>query len=115
MTCDKEQIESFLSDFKQKMKERNGFTMVPRKKNSDDLKSLGIKTITVKGIINSLNFIHYYSGPEGDSKYPGNKLWVFGYVFNGKLLYIKLSDDLKYKAKCISFHKADFQMKFPYN
>ena len=114
MICDKEQIESFLNDFKQKMKEKNGFTMVPRERNINELKSFGIKIITVKGIVNSLNFTHYCSGPEKDSEYPENNLWVFGYEFNGKLLYIKLSSDLKHKAKCISFHKAEFEMKFPY-
>lgn len=111
---DREQIESFLERFCCKMDENNGFIMIQRKKNIRTLKSLGIQLKTVKGIIRTLKVKHYCSGPELDENSDEN-LWIFGYEFNQKIIYIKLSDDFEFKAKCVSFHFPDYPMKFPYN
>ena len=77
--------------------------------------ALGITIPQAVNIILNLNYKNYCSGPETDKIYPKHHLWVFGYEHEGEEIYIKLSDDFGHNiAKCISFHKADFVMQYPY-
>ena len=42
-------------------------------------------------------------------------MWDFGYNMDNEEVYIKLSDDFNHSvAKCISFHKPDFVIVYPY-
>lgn len=42
-------------------------------------------------------------------------IWEFGVEIDNEEVYIKLSDDLSHNiAKCISFHKTEFKISYPY-
>lgn len=113
---DKQQIEVFLKKFCEKMEEgKNSFIIVPRTEYKSELAKLGISINTAKAIIGALTFEHYCKGPEPDDNNPNEHLWIFGYMFGNNELYIKLSDDLSFRAKCVSFHRPNYDMNYPYN
>ena len=63
----------------------------------------------------SLSHLNYVKGPEVDRDRPEFNIWEFGKTIEGRDVYIKLSDDLGiYGAKCISFHFADFPIRYPF-
>lgn len=76
---------------------------------------LGLEILQAHEIILGLTHMDYSEGPSTDRNRPKSNIWVFGYNFNGDDLYIKLSADFGCNiAKCISFHKADHTLKYPY-
>ena len=108
-----QEVTSFLKQFKHVLLQ--GFTFIPRKKNLDTVIYLGITIPYVKMIFSQLTYEDYISGPEKDRDRPSNMIWEFGIHAQGKDIYIKLSDDFSFnKAKCISFHIADYPIKYPY-
>ncbi len=109
----KNEIEKFLNNFRVNMKNKP-FRLIPRDKNIKYLEEMGMTRLNVKNIIkNNLRYNHYYKGPETDEKYPNNNVWIFGYRENGQMIYIKLSDNYDYVAKCLSFHQPEFEMNLP--
>ena len=103
----RKEIADFLKKFKQCA--QNKFQFVFRKKNLDAITSLGITIIVAKEIILGLTPDNYCQGPDQDRDKPHSNLWVFETDFDGKKLYIKLSDNFSYDiAKCISFHQKEF-------
>lgn len=98
------------------------FHLVKRRnrKNRNFIGSLGltfkeaIRTIHLP-TIRKLTYKDYCRGPEKDRGRKNCKVWVFGVEINNKEIYIKLSDNFKYKfAKSISFHKANHSLKYPH-
>jgi len=54
-------------------------------------------------------------GPEKDRDRKRGNIWEFGAEIDNEEVYIKLSDDFSRNiAKCISFHKAEFKISYPY-
>ena len=91
------------------------FTFIPRRSNIDTLARLGITVKHARQIIVQLTYKDYYRGPARDRGGPEFNVWEFGKEINGDQLYIKLSDDFAYDyAKCISFHIAEYEIKYPY-
>jgi hypothetical protein len=77
---------------------------------------MGLNKQTQKDEIFSLTVEDYVSGPNPDKDLPG-QIWVFGKMIEGIEVYIKLKIDLTDKgkiAKCISFHSAEYELRYPY-
>lgn len=80
-----------------------------------DLAELGLTVPQALNTVLQLTSSHYSSGPENDRGYPGKKVWIFGDDIDGEEMYIKLSNDFKCNiAKCISFHKSEHRLTYPY-
>lgn len=108
-----QEITDFLKKFKLVLLQ--DFTFIKRKKNLDTVSRLGITIPYVKTLFAQLTYKDYINGPEKDKDRHGNMIWEFGIHIQGEEIYIKLSDDFSFnKAKCISFHIADFPIKYPY-
>ncbi len=106
-------VAQFLKQFKQ-IAEANGIYVVPRRKNNQDLITLGITERIREAIILSLTPDNFCKGPEADRDQPGN-LWFFGKTENGDKIYIKLKiAGIKgtYIAKCLSFHRAEHKLVY---
>mgnify|MGYP000999264935 CR=1 FL=1 len=108
-------VNEFLAEFKEIVLS-GYFYLVPREKNIEGLISLGINRQQVKKEILDLTYKNYYQGPviDKDITYKGD-IWIFGKDINNIQTYIKLKIEIKTGkkiARCISFHPADFTIKF---
>ena len=109
------EISNFLYKFKFFAQNSACFSFVIRKKNLQDIMDLGITYEQSIEIIKELTYKNYVSGPQKDKDYPDKDVWVFGCQINEHETYIKLSGDFSCKvAKCISFHKSEHSLKYPY-
>ena len=109
------EINQFLFKFKFFAQNFECFSFIERDKNLQSLAELGITSCQAINIILQLTYKNYSDGPEPDVNYPGHNVWKFGYNLDAEEIYIKLSDDFGSNiAKCISFHKADFIISYPY-
>jgi hypothetical protein len=115
-TASQPQVNSFLKELKAIITSGRGLFMIPRASNNATITMLGLTRKTVELEILSLSTVDYSSGPEQDRDRPGD-LWIFGKTINGHEIYIKLKiaeiKDTKI-AKCISFHKAEFSLTYPF-
>jgi len=112
-----EEIEKFLNVAKNLMKS-GAFDFVPRKKNMDSIKEAGLTIKHVKEIIMGLTYKNYYRGPNKDlgSNREGF-IWEFGYDIEGTDFYIKLKVEKRGEKECLvclSFHKAEQLLVYPY-
>ena len=90
-----------------------------RKKNFETLVALGYLPSHIKQEILSLTPKEYSEGPLLDKdqiKYKDESFWIFGKKIQNNLIYIKLKIRKTNKHEetvCMSFHIAEYQMKFP--
>tara|TARA_R110002110_G_scaffold415794_1_gene656136 strand:+ start:5300 stop:5614 length:315 start_codon:yes stop_codon:yes gene_type:complete len=95
---------------------QRGLHIIPRPVNNHTIKELGLTSSNVRDIISALSIVNYSKGPEQDYTHPSQHIYVFGDNIDGVEVYIKLTigedGDLEI-PKCISFHKADFPIKYP--
>lgn len=83
-----------------------------RTKNLQSLEDLGMLATEVSGVLRNLREDDYSDGPLSDDKGRGLQWWVFGPVFQGACLYVKIS--LHHGAViCKSFHMAEWDMEYP--
>ena len=110
------QVSSFLKEFKEIVTSGSGLLVIPRAAKNPTITMLGLTKKTVELEILGLSVTDYSSGPVPDRDRPG-ELWIFGKEINGHEIYIKLKiaeiKDTKI-AKCISFHEAEFSLKYPF-
>lgn len=108
-------VKSFLQELKQIIKTWDIF-FVNRPKNSvQDLADLGITANSRKEIIAQLEIEDYCEGPLPETQFNGKELWVFGKIIKKQEVYIKLTiSSATNNAICISFHKAEHPMEFPF-
>ncbi|OXA80630.1 Motility quorum-sensing regulator, toxin of MqsA [Flavobacterium aquidurense] len=108
-------VTSFLQELKQIIKTWDIF-FVDRAKNSiQDLADIGITANSRKQIITQLEVEDYSEGPLPETQFNGKELWIFGKIIKTQEVYIKLTlSKSTNNAICISFHKADHPIKFPY-
>jgi len=107
------EITDFLKNFKKTA--QNKFELIPRKLNLDFISHLGITIRQAKNMIMQLTYENYYNGPEKDRDRQKGNIWEFGADIDNEGVYIKLSDDLSSNiAKCLSFHKPEFKITYPY-
>jgi hypothetical protein len=107
-------INSFLDDFKSKMKIWDIIFRDDRGKNFQSLIDLEISSAYRKEILEKLKSEDYSEGPLEDKLNNSTELWVFGKEVKGKEVYIKISiGNFNSPVFCISFHIAEHKMKYP--
>lgn len=108
-------INNFLRDIKALIGEGR-YLIRDRVKNRNSLIELGLTERQRDNVILSLSVEDYCSGPEKDEFKRGD-YWVFGKAIDGVEVYIKLqivSDRHDEHAICLSFHRAEWSLKFPF-
>lgn len=110
-----QEVDHFLTDFKTKLNIWGIVFFDGRMKNTDTLAELEISPNQRRKLISELKLANYSEGPITDLQSLGNDLWVFGNTIKAKEVYIKISMGKPNKQTiCISFHIAEFPMKYPY-
>lgn len=108
------EVNQFLARFLPKLKTW-GIVYLNREKNLAALKELAITAAQRDSIIQSLCVVDYVETLE--SLMPGRSdyLWVFGKQIDGKEVYIKVAvGEPSSKTICISFHLAEYPLKYAF-
>ena len=90
---------------------------VPRQKNIEGLKSLGITMKIARELLQSISIENYVSGPELDRDKGTQDIWVFGLILGQAQVYIKIKMyqvQGTNKCKCLSFHPAEKPLSYPF-
>jgi len=104
----KDQVESFVKDFKEKIKIWDVLFRDDRGKNSQALADLELRPIDRKEILNNLCADDFCEGPLKETLYGGSDMWIFGIEVKKRELYIKISMGFPNTSViCISFHFAE--------
>jgi hypothetical protein len=110
----KEQVEEFLRDFKQKKKVFGILYRDDRGKNTQTLAELELRPIERNKIIENLKIEDYCSGPLDDKLYGGTSMWVFGKEIKKNEIYIKITIGFpSASVLCISFHISEHPLIYP--
>lgn len=109
-----EAIRAFLLECKEHI-EHDRFEFVERRKCMQTLIGLEMTIEDAETVILSLQPPHYVKGPEidRDSTKTGD-IYVFGSDRDRVELYIKLKCDVTRGCVCISFHRAEWPLTYPY-
>lgn len=109
----KNQVQQFLTDFKQKL---NVFSIIflDRDKNLNALLELGITELQRLENIQRLKPENYSSGPNKDIYDPNiPDYWEFGKMVNEKEVYIKINLGTRNNPViCMSFHIAEHKISY---
>ena len=109
-------VRDFLLEFKQVATGGSGVDTIPRAETRPTLARLGLTMANLEELLLGLSVADYCKGPEPDRDRPG-KVWIFGREIEGQEVYIKLKvaqvGDQRI-AKCISFHIAQYPLKYPH-
>lgn len=111
----KQDVDTFLKEFRTKMKFFSIFYRDDRGKNAQTLADLELRPIDRDKIIENLKSEDFSEGPFKDTLYNGNDMWVFGKEVKKNEIYIKIS--IGYagaRVICISFHIAEHKMNYPF-
>jgi hypothetical protein len=110
----RQEVESFLNEFKAKMKIWDVLFRSDRDSNIQALADLDIRPIDRKKVLEKLKSIDYSEGPLEEKLHDGSNMWVFEKDINKQQVYIKITmGSANRQVICISFHKAKFKMNFP--
>lgn len=110
----KHEVESFLNDFKTKMKIFR-IIFMDRGKNAQAILDLEISPILRREVIEKLTTEDYSEGPMEEKMHGILPMWVFGKVVKKTEVYIKISmGAVNSETICISFHPAEYPMNYPY-
>ncbi len=108
------EVETFLSDFKIKSDVFGLYFRDTRQKNTQALLDLELTPIKRLEIIKSITAKDYSEGPINDDLFGIASLWVFGKKYKDQEIYIKISMGSENDPTiCISFHRAEYPMKYP--
>lgn len=111
----KKQVEKFLEEFSLKIKIFGIRFRDDRAKNQNALLELGITPAQRMNVIVNLESIDYSDGPVLDALNNEGEMWVFGKDVKGVEVYIKISlGKPNSRTICISFHKAEHPMSYPF-
>lgn len=109
-----EKVESFLEDFKMKMKLWDVLFRDDRGKNTQTLIDLELRPIERKKVLESLECKDYSEGPIEEKLYGNADMWVFGKTIKEHEVYIKITMGTpSCSVICISFHIAEHLMQYP--
>ena len=111
-----DRVRKFLLEFKQAATSGSGVFLVPRSASLRTLSHLGLTKRNLEEVLLGLSVIDYCKGPEPDRDRAG-EIWIFGKELQGHELYIKLKVaqvNGTCIAKCISFHIAEYPMRYPF-
>ncbi|MEI7492675.1 MAG: toxin [Bacteroidota bacterium] len=111
------EVETFLSDFKLKMRVFQILFRDERMKNTQSLLHLEMTPGARKKVIEGLTSEDYSEGPLTDTLYDIASTWVFGKnIHKGMEIYIKISMGRpNQQVICISFHLSEHPMSYPFN
>ena len=110
----KKDVESFLKDFKIKMKVWDILFRDDRYTNKQTLLDLEITANSRKKILEKLEATDFSEGPIKETLYSGSDMWVFGKQIKSSEVYIKITMGNPNKSViCISFHLAEYKMNYP--
>ena len=111
----KEEVKTFLNDFKIKYKVFDIIFRDQRDKNSLTLLQLDISPFKRREIIEAIYIDDYSEGPLDDALYGIASMWVFGKKVKDQEIYIKISmGQSNSRVICISFHVAERRMRYPF-
>jgi hypothetical protein len=86
-----------------------------RGKNAQTLADLEFRPTFRKKVIEELEIIDFSQGPLPENWFGSREMWVFGKQVKGNEIYIKITMGLEASGTiCISFHKAEYPMKYPF-
>lgn len=98
--------------------ERRQVVFIMRPKNADALLALGMNRQAAIFELLRLKAESYSSGPEEDRDRAGQQCWVFGQEVSGVEIYIKLViENLsggRQRLKVLSYHQAEWVMRYPF-
>ena len=113
--CNRQEIAEFLQDLKEQISEV-GLTIFPRGKNLAAMAQLNLTREQVADLSLGLVVEDYTKGPEQEHGNAHNDVWVFGPLFDGQVIYLKLLDSgwgTARKIYCYSIHQAEHPMTYP--
>lgn len=91
-----------------------GMVFADRHRCQETMRMLGINEVVAKHIVMALDatdFSKYFD----DTTQWGCDLWAFGKDIKGEEIYIKIGLGLPNRQTvCVSFHKADFPIQYPF-
>ncbi|MDP2300546.1 MAG: hypothetical protein Q8M55_07525 [Actinomycetota bacterium] len=91
------------------------FRLEHRTKNMATLAQVGITIEDAKARVLALTPDCYVEGPIPRPENPSQEAWVFGMTIQQTQVYLKVSVRLEpARCLCISFHEAEYPMRFPY-
>lgn len=109
------EVQSFLNDFKVKMGIWDVVFRDDRGKNSQTLLDLEISTAFRKQILRELEVEDFCEGPLSDTLYGQASMWVFGRAIKKRDVYIKITmGKNNCPVICISFHEAERKLKYQF-
>jgi len=113
--ADRWQVELFLKEFKRALCQ--DCVVIPRDKNNQALRAVGLTPLQRRDEILGLGVEDYVAGPEDDLDAPDQAVWTFGRRIEDREVYIKLTMMKKaesgFVAKCLSFHEAEYPLRYP--
>lgn len=113
-TIERGDVESFLNEFKVKMKVFGIVYMRDRNKNLQTQLDLELREFEKDKYVSELTVEDYYKGPTQDYS-NGADLWEFGKIIKKKEVYIKIAIGAGNKPViCISFHFPERSIKYPF-
>jgi hypothetical protein len=111
----KEQVESFLREFKTKMNIFGLLYRDDRDKNKKALEELEIVPSFRRIVIENLKAEDYLKGPVVDELNRLGEMWAFGKDVKGREIYIKIMIvGTTSQTICISFHLAEYPLEYPF-
>ena len=111
----RDEVEAFLASFHEKVKVFGILFRDDRQKNRMALIDLEISRFERLEIVKSIEIQDYSDGPIPDELNLGTEMWVFGKDVNGVEVYIKITmGGFNGRAICISFHRAEHPMTYPF-
>lgn len=110
---DQAAVRDFLFRIKIALANPDNFHFVSREKNLDALEDLGMFQNEAIAVIRELTVGSYWEGPLEDHRGGPNEWWVFGPVYDGVLLYVKVAI-VNDRVLCLSFHRAERTQDYPH-
>lgn len=109
---DKLKIKQFLDEMKASGS-AFGFVFVSRDKNHETYLELELTATMREQVLKNLQIEDYCQGPQNNTEFGTNPMWVFGKELKGKEIYIKITIPTS-QVVCISFHISEFPMTYPF-
>lgn len=111
----KQEVERYIKELKVKIEFFGILFLDERGKNQQALHDLEISPAIRKEIIANLSPEDYSDGPLEEMMRGILPMWIFGKEVKKKEVYIKISMGIENdRAVCISFHIAEYSIKYPY-
>ena len=111
----KNEVEAFPASFHEKIEIFGILFRDDREKNRMALIDLDISRLERLEVIKSIETEDYSEGPIPDELNLGTEMWVFGKDVNSIEVYIKITmGGFNNRTICISFHRAERPMKYPF-